>query len=218
MRNRFIRMMRWGVGCAVVAGAAAAMRGDEGGGASPVREGPALIDARESGVGRLVADVEATDVDGKSFRLGDFRGRVVAVCMTDADCPVARKYRPVIEGMKREYEPRGVTLIIVDAKSPRTDRLRRALGARSTTDAFVLDRARTVVYRGAVDDQFGLGFALAKARRTYLRDALDATLSEATPEVRATSAPGCELEGGASAPPVSRTAAPVTYHNRVSRI
>jgi len=138
--------------------------------------------------------------------------------MTDADCPVARKYRPVLEGGKREYEARGAALIIVDAKSPRTEGLRRALGARSTTDAFVLDRARTMVYRGAVDDQFGLGFALAKARRTYLRDALDATLSEATPEVRATSAPGCELEGGASAPPVSRTAAPVTYHNRVSRI
>ncbi len=38
------------------------------------------------------------------------------------------------------------------------------LGAETTTEVFVLDRARTLVYRGAVDDQYGFAYALDAPR------------------------------------------------------
>src|SRR6185503_17835070 len=51
-------------------------------------------------------------------------------------------------------------------------RFAQALGALSTTDVFVLDAARTLVYRGAVDDQYGLGYSLDASRQRYLAEAL----------------------------------------------
>jgi hypothetical protein len=91
----------------------------------------------------------------------------------------------------------------------------KALGVTSTTEAFVLDRARTMVYRGAIDDQYGLGYALSEPRRHFLVKAIQAVLRDDRPDVQATTAPGCVLSVGERAP--SATAA-VTYHNRISRI
>jgi thiol-disulfide isomerase/thioredoxin len=203
-----------GAFCAVVlAWAVARAEGPE----SPVREGPALLDPREHGVGRLVDDVELSGLDGKAVRLSALRGRVVVLCMTSADCPVARKYRPVLEAMQKEYAERGVTFLLVNAASGENRRDLARLGVRSSAEAFVLDTARTLVYRGAVDDQFGLGYSLAKPRREYLREALEAALAGVRPQVEATSAPGCMVETGGE--PQDRAAAgAVTYHNRISRI
>jgi mono/diheme cytochrome c family protein len=181
---------------------------------APVREGPTLLDPRANGVGRLVDDVAVATRDGKAVRLSLFRGRPVVVCMTAAGCPVSMKYLPVLEALEREYHPRGVAFVLVNAKDPGSAAAVAALGARSTTDTFVLDAARTLVYRGAVDDQFGLGYSLAKPRRTFLRDAVDAALANKPPDAAATSAPGCELQP-AAAPPAA--APPVTYHNQISR-
>jgi thiol-disulfide isomerase/thioredoxin/mono/diheme cytochrome c family protein len=205
---------------------------------SPVREGPAPLDPRAQGVGRLVADVELKDLDGKPLRLASFRGRPLVVFMTSPDCPVARKYLPVLAAIEKEFAERGVAFVAVNAKGADsapamrealaaagfggpcavdpTGALAAALGAVSSTDAFVLDAARTLAYRGAVDDQFGLGYALPKPRRQFLRDALAAVLSGNRPAVEATSAPGCVLE--APKPAAAAAGAAVTYHSRVSRI
>jgi mono/diheme cytochrome c family protein len=90
------------------------------------------------------------------------------------------------------------------------------LKADSTTDVFVLDAARTLVYRGAVDDQYGFGYALPKPRKAYLIDALEAVIAGNDVAVKATSAPGCDLPVKLQEPPAA--AANVTWHNRVSRI
>ena len=205
---------------------------------TPVREGPALLDPREYRIGRLVDDVETHDLHGKPLSLSLFRGKPVVLCMTSPDCPVGRKYLPVLAAMAKEYAGRGVVFLAVNAKGNAsapamrdalasagftgtclTDpggALAAALGARSSTDAFVLDAARTLVYRGAVDDQFGLGYSVAKPRRRFLRDALEAVLAGGRPPVEATSAPGCVVEAPKAALPAARLN--VTYHNRVSRI
>ncbi len=65
----------------------------------------------------------------------------------------------------------------------------RALGPRATAEVFVLDAARTLVYRGAIDDQYAVGAALDAPRNTFLRDALDAVLAGRRPAVTATSVP-----------------------------
>src|SRR3954451_16271252 len=72
---------------------------------STVREGPAMLDPRGQGIGRLVADVEVTDLDGKPVRLSSFRGRPLVVCVTSPDCPVARKYLPVLAAVEKEFGP-----------------------------------------------------------------------------------------------------------------
>ncbi|MBM3834170.1 MAG: hypothetical protein FJ403_13055 [Verrucomicrobia bacterium] len=73
--------------------------------------------------------------------------------------------------------------------------------------------ARPLIYRGAVDDQYGLGYSRPAPQSRYLRDALDAMLAHQPPQVPATTAPGCVLEA-----PRNAAAARITYHARVSRI
>ena len=79
----------------------------------------------------------------------------------------------------------------------------------------MLDAKRTLHYRGAVDDQYGLGYSLAAPRTRLLALALDATLAARAPAITATEAPGCALDLSNTPPAV---AASVTYHGRVSRI
>ncbi|MEZ6107954.1 MAG: redoxin [Pirellulaceae bacterium] len=98
-------------------------------------------------------------------------------------------------------------------------RLTRALKASSTTDAFILDAARTVLYHGAVDDQYGVGVALDEPRHRWLNEALDAVLRGERPLVEATFAPGCLLDTdvetqGDRAPSVAGS----TYHAEIARI
>ena len=69
----------------------------------------------------------------------------------------------------------------------------RSLDATTTTEALVLDASRTLVCRGAVDDQYGFGYSLKTPRKRYLADAINAVLKRKTPDVQATIAPGWEL-------------------------
>jgi mono/diheme cytochrome c family protein len=214
---------------------------DTASGQSP-REGPAVLKADEHRVGNLIDDVTFTDLDAKPGRLSDFRGRPLVVCLTSVSCPVAKRYAPVLADLEKHYRDRGVAFLFVNPSAEQSPeamraakrdagmagryvhdaegRLARALGAESSTDVFVLDGARTLVYRGAADDQFGIGYNLAQPRRRYLAEAIDAALAGTSLEVAATSAPGCALElkpvPPADAAPAAAPA--VTYHNRVSRI
>src|SRR5439155_14641550 len=82
--------------------------------------------------------------------------------------------------------------------------LAHAVGALTTTDVVVLDAARTVVFHGAIDDQYGFGYATDAPRNSYLADALEALLAGKPPLIAATEAPGCKLDC-ATKSPVSAT-------------
>jgi len=95
-----------------------------------------------------------------------------------------------------------------------------ALGATSTTEAFVIDRAGTLVFRGAISDQYGIGYSLDAPRHRYVADALDAAVAGVRPGTSMTTAPGCSLD---LAPAVAAATAPATeaaptYNERISRI
>jgi hypothetical protein len=197
--------------------------------AEPVRQAPRVLKPADAGVGRLVPDVAFTDVTGKAGKLSDFKGHeLLVVAPTNASCPVGKKYAPTLARLEKEYSARGVGFLFVNPTA--TDKpdaaafagryvhdvgheLTAALGARTTTEVFVLDAARTVVYRGAIDDQFGLGYSLDAPRNNYLAAALDDALAGRVPVVAATTAPGCELVLDSLMP---RT--PLTYRARIERI
>jgi len=221
-----------------------------------LRQGPQRITAGDHGVGRMIPDLKLTDVDGRSFRLGDLKDRrAVVIAFTNTSCPICKKYAPTLAALEQQFAEKQVAFVFVNpTASDKLDDIRAAikthgfagsyvrdsegavasaLGATHTTDAIVLDAKRTVVYRGAVDDQYGFGYSKEAPRTTYLVDAIETTLVNERPNVGATSAPGCPLDFedrrlGTPARPSSREESPdgtdkiahppVTYHNRVSRI
>ena len=156
--------------------------------------------------------------------------------MTGTGCPLCLKYAPSLAKIEQRYHDRNVGFIFVNPNESEDltrlqdaidthgfsgpyiqdaeKRLPAALGADTTTEVFVLDQARTVIYRGAVDDQYGFAYSLDSPRNSYLTSALEAVLDGRTPDVQATSSPGCELFYDR----VVENNTTVTYHNRISRI
>ena len=204
---------------------------------APVREGPQVLVASAVGVGRMVTDADLKRIDGTTIRLADIVGENgLVIAMTNTSCPLCKKYGPTLADLEKELAARKIPVLYVNPTSNEsaqdmaafvaTHRLRgpyvhdadgsfaRSLAATSTTEVILIDRRRTIVYRGAVDDQYGLGYALDAPRQTYLRDAVKAMLADRDPNPAATTAPGCELDlSSAKATPPD-----VTYHNRISRI
>ena len=88
------------------------------------------------------------------------------------------------------------------------------LQAQTTTDVIVVDAHRTVVYHGAIDDQYGFGYARAEPKQHFLRDAIESLLQGHQPSIAATDAPGCDL----SYEVLKDTAGMTTYHGEISRI
>ncbi len=175
-------------------------------------------------------DVAFTDLAGKSGKLSDFKtSKLLVVAFTNTTCPLCKKYTPTLQRLEKEYATKGVSFLFVNpTKGDKPDAttfagryihdadgvLTAALGATSTAEVFVLDSARTVQYRGAVDDQYGLGYAIDKPRSNYLVTALTDLLIGKRPVVPATTAPGCELTPDAAKAP----AVALTYHARIERI
>lgn len=210
--------------------------------AATLAEKPVLIGAKpikpgDVGVGRQVPDVAFKTLDGKTHQLSEWSGqRAVAFAFTSTTCPVSKRYAPSLARIEKELASRDVALVLVNpfASEKAEDvaaqvkdlgftspyvidadkAVATALGARTTTEVFLVDAKRTLIYRGALDDQYGVTYNLDAPRENYLLDAVNAMLTGARPKVAATDAPGCELDI-----PAAKTAAtPVTYHRDVARI
>ncbi len=209
----------------------------------PLAEGLRPVSPVSVGVGRKVPSVRVKAVDGREVDLGSKPkglGRVIAV--TSSSCPVSRKFAPGLGRLEAAWAAKGVEFVYVgslpvdsaaDLKAMASEsgwkgavvrdadeRVGAALGLRTTAEVLVLDAAGTLVYRGAVNDQYGVGYARAEARQHPLEDALAALEQGIKPAMAATTAPGCVLERkeGPSVRMVSAAGSKVTYHGRISRL
>jgi mono/diheme cytochrome c family protein len=209
----------------------------------PGAQGPLALGGHESGVGRMVDNLALTDLDGKTRTLGELASHSGCVlAFTSATCPVSKRYLPSLKALETELSSAGIPMILVNpfpSESPESIReqtgehrfkspyvrdteraISKALGARSTTEVFLLDPVRTVVYRGALDDQYGPDYSRPEARQHFLRDALKARAAGIVPSVPATTAPGCELDLPDDLPTDGKSRAPgrVTYYRDIARI
>jgi len=195
------------------------------------------LDPRGLGLGRLVPDHTLTTLAGKSLQLSDFRERPLVIAVRDIGCPVSKRTAPELARLEDEFSARGVAFLFLNLSSHNTRAeieadvaahgfdgpnvqelepvLGRELGATTTTEVFVLDGSRTLVYRGAINDQVARGSLQSEARHLWLRDALNSVLAREKVLVTATSAPGCLLGLEPRAASIESTP---TYHREVGRI
>ncbi|MEL0119366.1 MAG: redoxin family protein, partial [Opitutae bacterium] len=164
---------------------------------SPIKQAPQPLDPAASGVGLLVKDVKFETFDGKSGRLRDFNDRkATVVAFTGPNCPLSKSFAPILAAIEDTYSKKGVSFLFIDPtfiKNSERDlkelsnevgfdgpvvldkdeSLTQTFGAKTTTEVFVLDGACTLLYRGAVDDRYGLGYQRDDARQHYLIEVLD---------------------------------------------
>ncbi|MBS0262569.1 MAG: redoxin family protein, partial [Planctomycetes bacterium] len=202
-----------------------------------VRQAPRVLNSRDRKISRLLPDVEFQDVAGHKHSLSKItRPNGLIVAATSTTCPLSKKYFPTLTQLARQLSAEGFGIVLVNAIA--TDKavevqeaakamgdtavyvhdqqgeLARALQLTSTTDVILVDPARTVLYQGAIDDQYGFGYALPEPRKRYLATALAEYRKGQSIVISATVAPGCQLDSAVAA----TKPATVTYHNRISRI
>ncbi len=202
------------------------------------RQAPRALLASEAGIGTRIPDIAASDLDAHAHKLSDYASaQALVIACVSTSCPVSKRLLPTLAALEKEYAARGVAFLLVAPTKTDSDAdlraalaaaglsapclrdpqsvLLKTLGATASTDCFLLDSRRTLAYRGAVDDQYGLGYSLPAPRTRLLALALDAALAGHSPAIPATEAPGCVLDLSTA---TAASAGSVTYHNRISRI
>ncbi len=187
-------------------------------------------------LGEFISDLTFKDLTGRDRSLASERPKATVIAITSTSCPLSKKYLPTLVALCKQYHPQDVRFLLVNPVAAdeletmksiqsqlgesatyvfdRERQLATAVAARTTTDVVLLDAYRTVVYHGAIDDQYGIGSAKEQPQQHWLRDAIDAVLAGRSPEVQATAAPGCTLPQAPK--PTATTHA--TYHAQISRL
>ncbi|HEY3900621.1 MAG TPA: redoxin family protein [Chthoniobacter sp.] len=206
---------------------------------APLKEEPLLVKGADRGVGRRVDNLTLKNLSGQDVPLVAKKDdKAVVLALFSASCPISNKLGPELARIEKDYASRHVAMFLVNIapetkpddvrkfvgsfglKSPVVNdagqTLERTLAATTSTEVFVLDASRTLIYRGAVNDQYGLGYSKDAPTKSYLREALDAVVNDTAPPITATSAPGCALDVVAAATKTAPTQ--LTYHREISRI
>lgn len=199
------------------------------------------LQARERLVGSFVRDAGGLDLEGEltGWRSGaGERGTVVI--MTSVTCPLCQRFAPAIARAEAHWSERGFGfvhvgvggldslaelgeharaqgldgLVISDAR----EQLAAAFDVRTTTEVFVIDARGTLRYRGALSDQYGIGYALDAPRHDWLAEALTALEAGEGPDTIATTAPGCLVERDAPTRSATERGESITYARHISRL
>jgi peroxiredoxin/mono/diheme cytochrome c family protein len=189
-------------------------------------------------LGKALADFRLNTTDGKALALHDLKDqRAIVVVFLSFDCPVSASYSPTLAELHKTYSTRGVAFLGVSSNADedaaelarhvrefklpfpvvRDDKFvaADAFKARTTPEAFVLDRHFVLRYQGRIDDQYAR--RLVKNRQIShhdLRDALDDLLAGKPVRRPLTEAVGCPLPREQTAKQTGK----VTYHRDVQPI
>jgi peroxiredoxin len=176
--------------------------------------------------------------DQKIVTLGQLKDRkAIAVVFLGTECPISNAFLPCLASLAEQYTPRGVQFVGINANSQDTpehiatharknnipfpvlkdvgNKVADSFGARRTPEVFVLSPEGRILYRGRIDDQFGIGYNRAnKPTRQDLALALDEVLAGKPVTVAIAPVAGC-LIGRVSKPKAEGS---VTFAQQVSRI
>jgi peroxiredoxin len=159
------------------------------------------------------------NVDGKAVAPDDFASaKALAVIFWCNHCPYVRAWEDRVIELQREYAGRGVQFLLINSNDPEkypgdsfdemqararnkgypfpylvdeSQDVARQYGAERTPEVFLFDEARTLRYHGAPDDNVDDPKAVGQR---YLRDAIEAVLTGATPATSETPARGCTIK------------------------
>jgi peroxiredoxin len=182
---------------------------------------PLLADAVP---GKPAPEFTATDSNGKSVKLADFKGRTVVLEWTNDGCPyVGKHYKSGnMQALQKAAADKGVVWlsVISSAKGEQgyvdgagankltADRkalpaavlldpagtIGHAYGATSTPHMYIVDKDGRLVYAGAIDDKPTSNVADVAGARNYVKEALAAVADGKPVAVAATRAYGCSVK------------------------
>jgi peroxiredoxin/mono/diheme cytochrome c family protein len=184
-----------------------------------------------------ISNFALLDINGQRVQLSDFRDKpLVAVIFLGTECPLVNLYMIPLKHLHEEFSGKGVQFLGINSNTQDTPDMVAAharthsipfpilkdfdhkvadlFGARRTPEAFLLNKERRIVYRGRIDDHFGIGYQRAAPTRRDLAEAIRETLAGKPVSVSRTEAVGCLI--GREKP--TKIEGTVTYTRHIARI
>ena len=131
-------------------------------------------------VGKPVPDFSLKGIDGKSYQLSQFKGKVVVLEWTNPNCPfVQRVYKEIMPGVQKKYADKVVWLTVNSTNPEHQDfesaedlkkkygkwhatfasmlldpdgKVGKMFDAKTTPHMFIIDKEGKLVYAGGIDD------------------------------------------------------------------
>ncbi|MGD0350645.1 MAG: redoxin domain-containing protein [Verrucomicrobiota bacterium] len=174
-------------------------------------------------VGKPAPDFTATDINGKTVKLSDYKGKIVVLESYNSDCPFCNnQYKTgAMQALQKDLAAKGVVWLIVNSVNPNNpshrtpEQARQELamekmdvtawiddssgavghlyGMKTTPDMYVINKDGILVYQGAIDNQPTPNHDPTKARN-YVSEAVDALLAGKPVPVAQTKPYGCGVK------------------------
>lgn len=174
-------------------------------------------------VGKPAPDFTATDINGKTIHLGDYKGKIVVIESYNQDCPYCHnQYKTgAMQVLQRDLAAKGVVWLLVDSVNPKnfsyrtpeqakmemarqkmdvTEWIDDSSGAvghlydmKTTPDMYVINKDGILVYDGAIDNKPD-PFHNPLAANNYVSDAVKALLADKPVAVTETKPYGCSVK------------------------
>jgi len=181
------------------------------------------VSAMALDIGKPAPDFTATDINGKTVKLIDYKGKIVVLESYNSDCPFCNnQYRTgAMQALQSDLAAKGVVWLIVNSVNPKHPSYRtpeqakkewadkkiiatawlddnsgavgHLYGMKTTPDMFVIDKNSILVYAGAIDNKPD-PIHDPKTARNYVREAVDDLLAGKPIEVSQTKPYGCSVK------------------------
>ena len=173
--------------------------------------------------GKPAPDFTGTDINGKTVKLSDYKGKIVVIESYNSDCPFCNNHYKTgaMQELEKDMAAKGVVWLIVNSVNPNNpshrtpDQAKQEIadkkiiatawiddssgavghlyGMKTTPHMFVVDKTGTLVYDGAIDNQPDPQHA-PRTARNYVRESVDALLAGKPAPVAQTKPYGCSVK------------------------
>ena len=174
-------------------------------------------------VGKPAPDFTGTDINGKTVKLSDYKGKIVVIESYNSDCPFCNNHYKTgaMPELQKDVATNGVVWLIVNSVNPKNPSHRTSEQAQAelkeknitanawiddsagtighlydmqtTPQMFVINKDGTLVYDGAIDDQPDPSHD-PKTARNYVKETVNDLLAGKPIEVSQTKPYGCSVK------------------------
>ena len=174
-------------------------------------------------VGQNAPDFSALDAAGKSYKLSDFKGKLVVLEWTNPACPFVRKhYSGNMQSLQKEFTGKGVVWLAVNSTETgsyeylapqklagwmsdkratpsatlmdEAGNIGQLYGAKTTPHMYIINAQGQLVYAGAIDSIASARVDDIKQATNYVRQGLDEALAGKPISVASSRAYGCAVK------------------------
>jgi len=174
-------------------------------------------------IGKAAPDFTGTDINGKTVKLSDYKGKIVVIESYNSDCPYCHnQYKTgAMQALQKDLAAKGVVWLLVNSVNPGNfshrspEQARKEMASekmdvtawiddssgaighlydmQTTPDMYVINKDGILVYDGAIDNEPD-PFHNPMTANNYVRDAVNDLLAGKPIEVSQTKPYGCSVK------------------------